>query len=965
MSTPSLEPAALGTAIHLRPHQVETLEAALKHLARFDRAHDVLACGTGKTVIGRAVADALASHGRTLVVVPRILLIPQAISDYRRLGGDTGLGRVVIACSDSSLAADPRLAGLGAVVTTDPAELAQAASGPGRTTVIATYDSACTTVAAAHARHGLPPWDLLQADEAHHMVGTGTWTRVHDDAVLPAAKRRYTTATPRVLTGKAASDDSAVSMADPDVFGVRSYTLGFAEAIDRGLLCGWRVVAAVVTDAHVHGLGEQALSISEGGAAVTADVLAGQIAVLKAMAEFGGRRLLSFHPRVADAKAWAATLPQAARLVSDHGGLTVAARHLNGGHSGAVRRRVLDWFSHPDERGIRAITNVRLFHEGFDAPACDTIALTHRNGSIIDLIQTLSRALRTDPQRPDKTATFIVPVRLRSEQDLDEALADPQWDTLRQALRALGSMDTTIYDQAARTLRAHGAQTDAAARAPDATPAAASAPDWLHVRGVPVPPGFAASVGLAVSRVLAPPVEVYLGAAAAYARTHGHLAVPRDHVTGTGLDLGRWLHRWRERYRNGVRGTVVDALNAMGMVWNQTAWKMERGRREADAFYRAFGHMRVPTDHVTETGYPLGLHITNRRQARRRGLMPQEEIAWWDAYGMIWNVVEAEEARYRKALDDFYSAHGHINVPADYTAEGLGVGQMLSTRRAAHAQGRLSAEAVAFHEQRNVDWDGRSAAHRKQADRKWEHAYHFAAVFHQAHGHLKPAKGERVTDPATGATFGLWDWVARNHRRWYSLPADKQKRLLDIGFQPPDTDAIHAAYRQCRSIGATALQLGYSPDLVRSCLRSAGIAADEDAPPGEGGRAAPATPQERAAAVAAALRDGATNAQIEQRYGLGPVAVANTLKHHGHPTRWRLRSAAIADRLRAGDPEEAVAADFPDVSRVRFQQARNRVRAEATQLQQHNMDARSPAALRLHAQPPSETFEQVQEPLWT
>ncbi|MBX9390610.1 Helicase associated domain protein [Streptomonospora nanhaiensis] len=762
--------------VSLRPHQVEALEAAAKRLARESRVHDVLACGTGKTMIGGALAEALAPRGRVLMLMPRIHLIAQAIADYRLLLPDAALGRILIVCSEHRITADPRLRGLDVDVTTDPAQIAQAAKGPGRITVLSTYHSAATAIVQAHARHGLAPWDLVQADEAHHLVGVGTWTRLHSDDHLPARRRRYTTATARILTDRH-GDTHVASMDDIDVFGVCSYQLGFAEAIhERELLCPWRLVVPVVTDAEVERLWDSSQHLSVGPTAVSADVLASQIAVLKAMHEFGGGRGLTFHPRVADARAWAAVLPHAAALLD--AGPPVQARHLNGTHSSPHRARTLDWFASPRtrEQEVRLLTNVRLFREGYDAPGCDTVVLTHAGGSVIDLVQTLSRALRRDPHDPGKTATFIAPVRVRGE--VEESLQDQGWGTLWQALRALGSMDARIHDAAGAALRARGA-----AQGSELSP---QAPQWLHVRGVPVPPRFAEAIGVAVMRTLAPPVEEYLGAAEEFRRQHGHLMIPKGYVTASQLHLGTWLKRMRKRKAADLLDSwIIDRLDAIDVVWDPLRAQRDELYAYTARYVAEHGNADVRRRYVTKDGYSLGSRLYNLRKADREGRVSAQERAPFEQLGVVF----ARRKRWRApdllaAAQRFHRQHGHLRVGYNFVDEqgcplGRGLGQVRELRR----KGKLSAEVIAAWDQVGMDWDPLATKRRL--------VVRGVQQFKQRYGHTDIPSNHVTAD---GFRLGTYLENARQRSKRGGNPQARQA-LAELGVHlapySPSSDTSH------------------------------------------------------------------------------------------------------------------------------------------------------------------------------
>ena len=79
-------------------------------------------------------------------------------------------------------------------------------------------------------------------DEAHST--SGPWAAVHDDAVLPADRWLYPTATPRVADPRASEDDEeaeggralVASMVDERVFGPVVYRLTLTEDRDLKVL---------------------------------------------------------------------------------------------------------------------------------------------------------------------------------------------------------------------------------------------------------------------------------------------------------------------------------------------------------------------------------------------------------------------------------------------------------------------------------------------------------------------------------------------------------------------------------------------------------------------------------------------------------------------------------------------------------------------------------------------------------
>src|SRR5205085_1393884 len=121
------------------------------------------------------------------------------------------------------------------------------------------------------------------------------WGVFHDDALIPARKRLYLTATTRI--GEE-GDSEFVSMDDSAVYGPVVYELSVMEAIQDGLLADYRVVVPVITaseaqvllDAHPNLAGDD--RVTPGQIALAASVVA-------ASEEYGMSKIMSFHSRVA------------------------------------------------------------------------------------------------------------------------------------------------------------------------------------------------------------------------------------------------------------------------------------------------------------------------------------------------------------------------------------------------------------------------------------------------------------------------------------------------------------------------------------------------------------------------------------------------------------------------------------------------------------------------------------------
>jgi predicted helicase len=294
-------------------HNQKAVEAVCHGFTSRDRGQLIMACGTGKTLVGLWVAERLKSE-RTLVLLPSLSLLAQTIREWTANAAHPFAHLAV--CSDETVTADDdelveHTSDLGVPVTTDAQAIAAfLRRDESPRVVFATYQSS-PRLAEAFAL-GAPPFDLAIADEAHRCVGptSGNFATILDDKAIHAGRRLFMTATPRYFTERlrrqgTATDFELASMDDPERFGPTFHRLSFGEAIRQKLLADYQVAIIGVDDATYRAWAKSGQLVTTDGKTITdARTLAGEIGLVKAMRDWGLRRVISFHSRVAAARAF-------------------------------------------------------------------------------------------------------------------------------------------------------------------------------------------------------------------------------------------------------------------------------------------------------------------------------------------------------------------------------------------------------------------------------------------------------------------------------------------------------------------------------------------------------------------------------------------------------------------------------------------------------------------------------------
>jgi predicted helicase len=305
------QPAAIKKPI-AREYQTEALAKISDTLAKSDRAHVVMACATGKTLVALWAAEELKPK-TVLILLPSLTLLQQTLDEWSRHNNWGKDFTYLCVCSDPTVAArdanDPvRLdaTDLEFRVDTSPDEVRRfiERDTPGIKVVFSTYQSAHVV---SQGVRGLPPFDVAIFDEAHKTTGPqgGLFAHSLKDENIRIRKRLFFTATPRhydIRHRDKQGDFHIASMGDEAIYGPRAYTLTFESAARQGIICTYKVVISAVDGQEVNEFAlKHGITLVEGDL-IGARWVANQIAIERAVGKTGARRAITFHSRVSSAK---------------------------------------------------------------------------------------------------------------------------------------------------------------------------------------------------------------------------------------------------------------------------------------------------------------------------------------------------------------------------------------------------------------------------------------------------------------------------------------------------------------------------------------------------------------------------------------------------------------------------------------------------------------------------------------
>ncbi|MER8188149.1 Helicase associated domain protein [Kitasatospora sp. NPDC094015] len=751
------QPAGTVNPLPLHWFQKDAVAAAVKAVKNGGRATVVAATGSGKTLIAAGCARRLAARGRVLVLVPTIELLEQTAASWSLKGGRRGLA--VAACSRQEALESAEAGGrVHAQVTTQAARIADLVAGakPGEpVTVYATYAS-LERIVQAHQLFNLPAWDLVVIDEAHRTAGADgkAWAAVHADDQVPALRRLYFTATPKIaddtrakagLADLTADADSSqeppalCSMDDPAVYGPTVFTWTLGQGIEHGYLADYRVLVPVVTDEDLRDLLNLPAVADLRSQRSNEELLrlALQIAVLRAVADLQLRRVITFHSRVQAAREFAATMNATAELLPDSDRPErVTALAVAGSDRLRDRRAAFATFSastgeRPGEEGEECciICNSRLLNEGIDVAAVDAVVFADPKGSVIDIVQAVGRALR-QAYRQGKVSWVIIPVYLPTPAIGDDTTtADPaeitevageaaraeadteieasSFRTIWRVLRALAAHDARVVGRITelRTRRAGekddaltepaaGEDTGTEAGPADAEqPASASPVDWLRINARKHANAILRTVKLRAFNPRASEWQRMHQLADAFRAEHHHLD-PTDKTRDGALIS--WLDRQRYLHGAGLLAPVrIHELDQLGMIWDKHARSWDRGYAHARAWARTHGHLAVPAAEKLD-GHAVGAWVGRQRKSTKLTAAQDAKLTALDA---LWRIDPDWNRSYRRLLA-YLSAGGTLTGPANRTGGDTDPtfrpGAWLRKQDKARAEEKLSAQQTAL-----------------------------------------------------------------------------------------------------------------------------------------------------------------------------------------------------------------------------------------------------------------------------
>ena len=302
--------------------------------------------------------------------------------------------------------------------------------------------------------------------------------------------------------------------------------------------------------------------------------------------------------------------------------------------------------------------------------------------------------------------------------------------------------------------------------------------------------------------------ELNYSLAKAYFEKYGDLEIPTVFKTLNGVDkcengynLGEWLNRQRQTYKNGkLYPERKKLLDQIGMRFdtkdNDEIWAQMYTL--AKNHFEKYGVLKIPTVFKTlngidkdEEGYNLGRWLDSQRQSYKIGKLSKERKKLLDQIGMRFDTKYYDEiwAQMYALAKNHFEKYGDLEISQDFKTlngidkdeDGYNLGYWLDNQRRSNKKGKLSSERKELLEQIGMRFDT------KDNDEIWAQMYALAKNHFEKYGSLKRiTTGYKtlngIDKDEKGYNLGSWIGTQRTTYKIGKLSPERIDLLEQIGM---------------------------------------------------------------------------------------------------------------------------------------------------------------------------------------
>ena len=530
----------------------------------------------------------------------------------------------------------------------------------------------------------------------------------------------------------------------PEVYGPVVHTLGFAEAARQGIICDYKVVISVVTSDMVNDHLLKCGEVIVDGDTVKARQVALQIAMQKAVEQYGVSRIFTFHGSVAAASSFTSDGGEGIRSHLPE----FTTMHVSGKMRTSLREDHMKIFRQADKA---VMSNARCLTEGVDVPAVDMVAFISPRKSKVDIVQATGRAMRKSDKTGKQFGYVMVPlfVEQAENESIEEALQRTGFSDIWDLLGAMREQDDVLVD-IIRQMREDKGRTGGYDES--------QFRERVEVLGPSVSlDTVRKSINAECLDYLGVSWDERFGELLAYKNEHGHVRVPKTGLTA----LGAWVSLQRVyRKGDGLASNRTERLDEIGFDWDpgQTDWEEKFG--ELCSYKTRHGHVNVTRNDEAS----LSTWVGTLRKSNKKGTLSPAKKDRLDGIGFVWDMFDAEWEKMYEELLAYKVQNGSFDIAANLS----GLGGWIANQRRTLRRGKLSSKKKKRLDDVGFEWD--------PLEKAWEENFSELVAYKDEHGDVDVPQHWH-------SGLGLWLSSQRQALKNEKLPPERKKRLVAIGLK--------------------------------------------------------------------------------------------------------------------------------------------------------------------------------------
>lgn len=427
-----------------RNYQTEIINEVCTKFKDRSRGQLILPCGTGKTLVSLWIKEALNSKV-TLVVLPSLALLRQTKHEWSK--NQNMWQHYLCVCSEQNIDIEKDSIvvheyELGTHVTTNPEDVHEFLSNYSEQGCIiySTYQS-LKVISEAIANTDII-FELIISDEAHKTTGSKTtiFGLIHDNVKIPAKRRLYMTATPRILSKNMKTrlgDDLEyiADMSNPEIYGHEFYRMSFKTAIEQNILVDYKLLVIGVNNQDIKN------KISNGRLVdtdTTIEDYAHNVALSNTMVKYNATHAITFHTTVKRASDFSRRHKKISKLNN------IYIDHVSGKQPTNERAQILTKFK---DCYLGVLSNARCLTEGVDVPSIDLVYFSDTKESKVDIVQAVGRALRQSKEKQKTHGYIVVPIFFSPKDGVEKTVECGAFKNLINIVKALCDQDERLQDE--------------------------------------------------------------------------------------------------------------------------------------------------------------------------------------------------------------------------------------------------------------------------------------------------------------------------------------------------------------------------------------------------------------------------------------------------------------------------------------------------------------------------------------